>query len=173
MNTNTNVSRTQDPSFWQRGKFVMELWGIAILPLVSARRPYSPKESQLQTRPHKALIRLTQSARELVVQHGIALCNSLQLAQPCLDRARLLWWRSNSFKFLVSGEFAGKLRKPTHFSLNEPPHTSHNPRFTSYTISQLTLHWRKCFTDWGGTQRIWQTLLSEQCRHLLTGPQPI
>lgn len=45
----------------------MELRGIAILPLVSALKPYSSKEIQLEAWLHKALIRL--QSREPVVQH--------------------------------------------------------------------------------------------------------
>lgn len=44
------------------GKSVMELGGIAILPLVSALKPYFSKEIQLEARLHKALIRLVYRA---------------------------------------------------------------------------------------------------------------
>lgn len=67
----------------------MALRGIAILPSVSALKPYSSKEIQLEVWLHKALIRLTYRVEsQLCNTETIALCNSLQLVDPLIQRAR-------------------------------------------------------------------------------------
>lgn len=67
----------------------MDLRVIVILPLVSAVKPYSSKEIQLEAWLHKALIRLTYRVEsQLCNTETIALCNSLQLVDPLIQNAR-------------------------------------------------------------------------------------
>ena len=66
----------------------MELRRIEILPLVSALKLYS-REIQLEAWLHKALIRLLHRVdSQLCNTVTIALCNSLQLVDPLIQRAR-------------------------------------------------------------------------------------
>lgn len=65
----------------------MELRGIVILPSVSALKPFSSEEIQLKAWLHKALIRLVYRAESQLCNTN-ALCNSLQVVDPLIQRGR-------------------------------------------------------------------------------------